>query len=258
MKDNSTNFDRIEAYLIGQMPSAEAAAFEQEISQDADIALEVEQQRLEHRAMELLLREELQSQMQQWKAEKEQEETEAGTGASAKVVPINTSRRLIFRLAAAASVALLIGFFSRQFFFSSPDYETLAMENFGSSSVNMRSDAQDLLSPVYQAMNQKDYLAALAQIDILPSGYQPLTILNLRGECYFYLHQYQQSANAYQQILQSGSVDGDLREKAEWRLLLSYMANKEQKAKVDSLLNNIIEENGQFFDPAKQLKEKIR
>jgi hypothetical protein len=258
MENNSTNFDRIEAYLLGQMPPEVADRFEQEMAADQSLAAEVGQQELEHRAMELLLREELQSQMLQWKAEKEQEEAGTGTGPAAKVIPINTSRRLVFRLAAAASVALLIGFFSRQFFFSPTDYESLAMENFGSSSANMRSDAQNPLSPVYQAMNQKDYPGALAQLDRLPAGYQPLTVLNLRGECHFYLHQYPQSAASYQQILQSGSADGDLREKAEWRLLLSYVADKNQQAKVDSLLERVIAEGGQFAGKAKGLKERIK
>ena len=256
MENNSPNFDRIEAYLLGQMPPEEATRFEQEMAADQSLAAEVGQQQLEHRAMELLLREELQSQMQQWKEEKEQEE--AGVGTGAKVVPMNTSRRLIFRLAAAASVALLIGFFSRQFFFSPTDYESLAMENFGSSSVNMRGDKQNILSPAYQAMNDKDYQKALMQLDLLPGGYQPLTVLNLRGECHFYLHQYQQSAASYQQILQSASADGDLREKAEWRLLMSYVAAKDRQAEVDSLLNKVMGEGGQFAGQAKGLKEKIK
>ncbi len=53
MENNNTNFDRIEAYLLGQMSAADATAFEQALQLDEKLAQEVAMQRLEHRTMEL-------------------------------------------------------------------------------------------------------------------------------------------------------------------------------------------------------------
>ncbi len=58
--------DKIEAYLTGQMPSAEAKSFGQEIAADEQLALAVELQRLEHDAMNLLLEKDLKSKMATW------------------------------------------------------------------------------------------------------------------------------------------------------------------------------------------------
>ena len=63
MNDN-TNTDRIEAYLLGQLSPGEARAFEQEIAQNPALATEVDKQRVELRAMELLAEAELRANFQ--------------------------------------------------------------------------------------------------------------------------------------------------------------------------------------------------
>lgn len=254
MEDRTTNFDRIEAYLFGQMTQDETTNFEQEIAQNNDLALEVENQRLEHRAMELMLREELQANLQFWKVEKDQEAT-AEPGS--KTVSINRSRRLMYRLSIAACILLIAGFFSRQFFASSPDYEAIAMDGFGYSETTSRGTTNDPLAPVFQSMKSKNYREALTQLGQIPGDYQKLTVLNLRGECSFYLKEYDQAIANYQQILQA-NPDGDLREKAEWRTLLCMVAKGEKGAALDNLLEKVISEGGQFKERAKQLKDQIK
>ncbi len=59
--------DKIEAYLTGQLPPAEVLAFEQDMAGDEAFATEVEMQRLEHDAMELMLEKRLKSRMATWK-----------------------------------------------------------------------------------------------------------------------------------------------------------------------------------------------
>ena len=134
MNEQYTNFDRIEAYLFGQMTAVEAAEFERAMAADAALAAEVEQQRLEHRAKELLLREELKANLNPWKVEKQS--AAAGEGG-AKVVPIGSNRHLLYRIAAAAVVLFIVGFFSRQLFFG-VDEEALAMQYFEGSGIGSR------------------------------------------------------------------------------------------------------------------------
>lgn len=59
--------EKIEAYLTGQLPPAEAHAFEQDMAGDEALANEVAMQRLEHDAMELMLEKRLKSRMADWK-----------------------------------------------------------------------------------------------------------------------------------------------------------------------------------------------
>lgn len=59
--------ERIEAYLTGQLPPEDAHAFERDMAGDEALATEVEMQRLEHDAMELLLEKRLKSRMADWK-----------------------------------------------------------------------------------------------------------------------------------------------------------------------------------------------
>ena len=59
--------DKIEAFLTGQMSSEESRSFEQTLTQDEALSIEVEMQRLEHDAMELMLETDLKSKMAKWK-----------------------------------------------------------------------------------------------------------------------------------------------------------------------------------------------
>ncbi len=70
-------FDKIEAYLIGQMDEAEHADFERQIASDEDLAMEVELQKLEHDAMTLLNQKNLRLKMQEWEAEMPDDESDS-------------------------------------------------------------------------------------------------------------------------------------------------------------------------------------
>jgi tetratricopeptide (TPR) repeat protein len=258
MENNNTNFDRIEAYLLGQMSAADATAFEQALQLDEKLAQEVAMQRLEHRTMELLHREALRANMQQWKAEAAEEDTAESARPGLKVVPMKSSGRLFFRLAAAASITLVLGFFARQFFMAGPGNEAMAMAEFGFTESTFRGNDTDLLAPAYEALAKKEYRTALTLLEQIQKDYQAATVLNLRGECHFYLREYAQAASLYQQLLQSNPTDGDLREKAEWRLALSYLAQGGQEAEVKRLLDKVIEGKGQFEGKAREVKGKMR
>ena len=257
MENNATNFDLIEAYLFGQMSSDEAVAFEQKIRQDKDLALELEMQRLEHRTMELLHREALRADMQQWKAEADMEEKASENNTGSKGMTATFSRKMFYRLAAAASITLVLGFFARQFFLGGASNESMAMAEFGYTESMARGTDTDPLTPAYNAMNQKNYRSALTQLEQIQKDYQPATVLNLRGECHFYLKEYSEASALYRLLLQS-NPDADLREKAEWRLLLSYLAEGKQDAEVKRLLDKVIGGKGQFEAKARELKKKMK
>jgi hypothetical protein len=72
MRGDELLFDKIEAYLRGQLPSAEAAAFEAEIAADPELAALVKMHRLERRGLEWLVERDLLTKMNVWEREAEQ------------------------------------------------------------------------------------------------------------------------------------------------------------------------------------------
>ncbi len=67
--DDQSLFDKIEAYLLNELPEKETEAFKQQIDADPDLALEVELHRLESDAMEVLVAENYKKKMTDWEAE---------------------------------------------------------------------------------------------------------------------------------------------------------------------------------------------
>lgn len=255
MNSQNTNFDRIEAYLFGQMSAEENAAFEREVAGNPELAAELEQQRLEHRAMELMLRDELKANLQSWKAEKEALAAPA-SDTGAKVVSMGSNRRLLYRIAAAASVLLIIGFFSRQFF-AGANHEQLALQYFEGSESGYRGDGTfHPLDPVYDAMNRQNWHAALLALDQLPAGRGGFrnTMLQLRAECQFHLKDYAGAITTFENLL-AVHPPAEIREKAEWDLLMAYLAEGKHPSEQKRLLNQLIEDTGHpYHGKAVELK----
>ena len=250
---NNTNFDRIEAFLLGQATADEAQNLEQQAAQDTALAAEIRQQELEHRAMELLVQEDLRAQMAAWKAEKAAEQP------TAKVVKMDTSRSLFYRIAAAATVTLVLGFFARTMFMGN-SAESLALQSLEESGVSARSSGsprgeEAVPDQVYAALEQKNYRAALDQLGrISISEANRQTAALLRGECHLRLKEYPAAAAALQQMLQSSPSD-DLREKAEWLLLVTYVAEGKHPAEADALFAKILGDAGHpYREDAQKLK----
>lgn len=238
--------------MFGQTTTDEAQNLEQQAAQDAALAAEIRQQELEHRAMELLVQDDLRSQMAAWKAEKAIEQP------TAKVVKMDTSRSLFYRIAAAATVTLVLGFFARSVFMGGSP-ESLALQSLEESGVSARSGGDgNTLDAVYAAMEQKDYRAALQQLNQIPTADQTRqTAALLRGECHLRLKEYPAAATTLQQMLQSSPSD-DLREKAEWLLLVTYVADGQHTAEADALFAKILGDAGHpFGGSAQKLKDGV-
>lgn len=248
-------FDRIEAYLFGQMNEQEQAAFEQELAENPALAEEVQLHRAEHRAMHLSLLNDLKSNLNEWKVEKE---SLAGRqGGEARIVPF---RRRFLAYAAAACIVLLVGVFAT-LWLSKPDASALADEYFGDTSPSVRGSGGGAPASIEGALEKiqaKDYAGALTELETLPqdsSGQESL--LFLKGECHYRLHEYSAAANAFQQILQSTSSILN-RQKAEWYLLLTLLKGGKDKPAFQNLLKGILADpNHVFYYEAEKLKSRL-
>lgn len=82
-------FDKIESYLRGKLPPAEAAAFEAEIAADPELAALVKTQRLEREGLEWLVERDLLAKMNIW----EREVSSSGSSSSSPAMRVSFVRR---------------------------------------------------------------------------------------------------------------------------------------------------------------------
>jgi tetratricopeptide (TPR) repeat protein len=260
MNNQNINFDRIEAFLFGQMPSAEAEAFQREMAGNADLAAEVSRQQLEHQAMELMLRQELKSNLAEWKAEKEAAASSTDSGKMS--VSANNTRKLFFRIAAAASILLVVGFFARNLLFNRLDQGEVASNFMNKTSVGARyrGDGQVPadLAPVLDLMGKGDYRKALTAIGQVSNTTYREKLALLQGECYFRLKEYGNAATALQQLLQSSPSPAN-QEEAEWLLLLNYVAEGKHAVEAGKLFDRMIGDSEHpHSGDAKKLKGELK
>ncbi len=77
MKYNET-YEKIEAYLRGELPEGDRILFEQEILADSRLAEQVHLQESDHLVMEVLVENDLRKRLKQWQGEKETKKEERG------------------------------------------------------------------------------------------------------------------------------------------------------------------------------------
>ncbi|MFN8347573.1 MAG: hypothetical protein U0X91_21395 [Spirosomataceae bacterium] len=112
MKRTEEELERISQYLNRQLGVDENTLFESELSTDAQLAADVEQLRLLKQAAE---RQQLREQIKRIQSEKLTEWQQDDTDSTTKIVPMPVKRTNFWQMggwASAASVALLVGYFS--------------------------------------------------------------------------------------------------------------------------------------------------
>ncbi len=99
----------IEQYLKNQLDKDEKIAFERMMADDADFAALVQQHRIEHDALELLVEQDLRNSMKKWSSEVPQE-----SESSLTIVHRKNPYRMVLPLAAASFTALFCLWFFTQ------------------------------------------------------------------------------------------------------------------------------------------------
>ena len=269
------NFDRIEDYLFGRMTAENKASFEAEMAQNAVLAEEVEQQKLEHRSMELALQARLRSQFAAWDAEdiQQNEQSEGkiiNMSHHQAVASKNTEgggqtivrRFSIFQFAAAAATLIAVAVIGwRVFTTASPN--TLFNDSFIETTATVRGNSSSLpndLSNIESLIKKQDFQTAITALDGLSEATKsqfPDKIQLLKGESLFKLKRFDEAIPIFQQVASNG-VSMTNKEQAEWLLTLTYGASEKHKAEFEISLAKILSNpNHSFITQARNLKSKI-
>jgi hypothetical protein len=269
------HFDRIEEYLFDRMTTEERTLFEQEVAQSPQLADELQQQQLEHQAMELMHQADLRKQFKAWDTEGASEKktrkivempqyqaTESREKAQNTEGGTPVRRFTIFQFAAAAAMLIAVAFVGIRLF-SSDRSGTIADEFFQQTTSTIRgnSDMPIDLVKAEDLIKKQDFQGGLTILNAINGETAqafPDKILLLKGECQFKLKQYDAAIQTFQQVANTG-VSAANKEQADWFLVLTYLAKgKPSKESFDAALVNILNQpNHSFYNQAVQLKAKI-
>jgi len=264
----ANKFDKIEAYLAGELSAADANAFDAQVAADESLSLEIDRHTIAHDAIEVLIEEDLRSQLQQLKAE----ETTTSSTADTKVVtlaPKSTEkvvtmqprkRRSLFpRLAAAASVAILLGFFGLQYNATSNGAILNELQTSGDMIVKVRGGnaTETPLADGATAFNNKDYKKAIAFYQSIPRDTERYNEAQMYiGNSLYKNAQYAEAATQYGKVAASGDIR--YTDQAEWYQVLSLLANDQLDTNFYSLLNKMTtNKKHSYHEKAQELNSSL-
>lgn len=215
--------DQIEKYAAGEMAADESAAFEKELASNEGLRQAYRLYRLSGEVVEVSVEDDLRNTLKNWSEADQSGQKMAG---GAKVISMN---RRLYALAAAASVLLLVGFFSWNF--ARQNYSNAALaEAFHEApqaSAFRGNGATEVLDfeKGLSAFEQKNYAGAIKILEAVPSDnsryYEAQLFI---GNSYFELKNYGEAEAVFQKLIASGDVR--FLEKSEWALLLSRLAER--------------------------------
>ncbi|GEM_PF-1906485 len=253
-------FDKIDDYLFDNISEEEKLAFEAEMKSNVELTESVTQQRLEHRAMQLLVRSDLRNQISAWKEEKlSMQDTNTSQPSVPKEAKRITLNSRLYRWAAAAVILLAVGFFAR-WVFTSPSIsdETLATLYYETPSFGTQKDVNGdpAFTEAIQQMQSKQYEKAIEILRSIQNPALKIPSLFLIADAYFKLKNYTSAATTSKEII-STTDDILLQQQAEWLLLMSKLACGQRDTEFDMLLNKMLNTNHAYTNQAEKIAKKL-
>lgn len=246
MSKKQEHIELIEAYLAGALQGKKLQSFEDQLSNDTELAKEVTL----HRELQAALADQETIDLENSLMEIRQEldgETEKGT-----IVPLRTSSRWLI----AASILVLIAAAAyllwpgqeqnlyADFFEPYPNYLTTRTDN-----------QKTTLGAAINAYQNRDYTAALGHFqELLAEDAERIDIRFYMGICQAELDQTDAAISSFQEVITQS--DNTYTGPAKWYKALTHLKiNQTEQAK--SQLNEIISSNGDFSTEARNLLNEI-
>ena len=232
--------DKIDDYLLGKMSESDKNAFEKEMAEDEELATDVAIQKMQHRAWQLAERDNLRSEMTEWKKQKTTELTVASTTESKKSgAKIVSMSRRIYQLAAAAAVLLVIGFAANWAFFSIPSDGDIARQFYEEPSFGTKGAGSGTpLDEAIQLIEKQNYVDAIKILETINDPSLNVQRLFLLSHCYFKKADYASSIVALKTI-QSTTTDPLSIQQAEWKIVLTKLTAGQKDDEFKTVLKKI-------------------
>ncbi len=257
------NLTNIEAYLGGNLNDSATQAFAARIEEDEDLANTVAAYEVGEDAVEMLIENNLRAELKQLQSE----------STAAKVVPMATKERkltvatkqpakrrsLFSSLAAAASVALLLGFFTFQYSATSTNSLLAEHGTFVMPEENRSGDkaVEHPLAMGMKAQKNGDYSTAINFYKNIPADNARYNeAQSLLAHSYYENKAYPEAISQFGQVVAAGDIR--YKERAEFYQLLSYVANDQQDTNFEALMNALLsDETHNYHQQAKDLNSDL-
>ena len=165
-------------------------------------------------------------------------------------------RSLYYQLAAAASVAALIGFFTFAILPNQYTNEAIQtayyQEDLDLLSGVRSDDPADVLQQGLANYEAKQYDQAIQQLQQFSDNDKAIYAL---AHSFYATQQYDQASTAFQKVIERGNPQ--YIQKAEWYLLLSYIGNNDLGNDFTNLLEKVINQKGTYSSKAQQIQEDL-
>lgn len=236
--DLELHMERVEQYTQNKMTEAERRFFEAELAVNPDLQEALNLYRLGQEVIEQGVEKQLRLQLQGWAKSESESTTAAPTMTASRV----NMRPMWIRLAAAASVALIIGWFSVQWAGSNYSDEAIFAGQYqapDASTFRSGTAMEHPLEPGFRAIEEN-------KLQVAEDFFKTFSPEQERyAEAQFYLghtalqlKHYDLAIDAFSACIQRNEVK--FREKAEWNLLLTYVAaERTDDANFKNLLNTV-------------------
>lgn len=262
--DLALYFDRIDRYAEGTMPAAERKNFEAELASNADLKQAYDAYLLGNEVIEQSIENDLRNQLHAWAAEDVAPMTATLGGANPAARPtaqVVAMRPHWTRWAVAASVVLLAGFMLFRWAMGGPDSnEALFAANYTLPDVPTLRSGEGAANPLeagYQSVRTGDFAAAADFFQSIPAdGERYAEAQYWLGHAALQLKQYDRAIAAFGNAAQRNDLK--VKEKAQWNLVLAYLAaGRTEEATFREMLQNIAGNAAHsYYEQAKQLKMK--
>lgn len=243
-------FENIEAYLDDSLNETERLAFEKELDNNPDLAAAMDRHFMAHDAIELLIADNLRTELKEMAAE-------------SKIKPIaakrSSIRRYLAPLAIAASVALMVGVFG---FLQKGNYSNesiLARHYTAYEMPTVRSGSNNqALAEGAQAFQAKDLDKAITYFSNIPIENPLYTKAQFYlGQTYYQNGQADKAIASFDTVAQSDDLE--LNEKADWyALLASLAAQQEESNSFQNRIQRIAKDTGHsYHEQAKAIQADL-
>ncbi len=249
--------ERVEQYTRNTMPEAERRFFEAELAVNPDLQEALDLYLLGQEVIEQGVEAQLRLQLQGWSKSASETTTAAPTMTASRV----NTRPMWIRLAAAASVALIIGWFSVQWAGSNYSDEAIFAGQYKApdpSTFRSGTAMENPLEPGFRALEDGNLRAAEDFFkNISPEQERYAEAQFYLGNTAVQLEHYDLAIDAFNACIQRNETR--YRERAEWNLLLTYVAAEQtDDPNFRNLLNSVIEtEHHSYRREATKLKKDL-
>ena len=253
---NEVYFEKLEQYFGNELNELEKLQLEKEMAQNPDLRQEFQKHQLAIDAIDLLIEKNIRTKFQEWQPASRVKEVNSAPPARSV-----STKKIYFRpIAIAASFLILVALAFTIWINLPQKRETLAQHFYQTPELSKRTSFQGTASELeegFQLFENKNYQEAIPIfLKLEESSGRYAEAQYLLAHAYFQLKKFDQAIVAFKKV--AASEDQRYKEKADWNLLLSYLAMNDRGPAFQQAKQKILDHpQHSYWQQTKELQENL-